>query len=134
MKGAMELEYPFQMFLYIVVILVVISLIVTFRTQILTYLKLCDYLPQGCQSQLECSTSQTKVTTIDANVLTKYCNLCWDKTGGIKYEKDCLCYIVSGNYSPTAFSNKNCKLDCNKQATSVIITYDWLLQKIDIKC
>jgi hypothetical protein len=134
MKGQVVLEYPFQMFLYIVVILVVISLIITFRTQILTYLKLCDYLPQGCQSQQECSTFQTKETTIDTSVLTKYCNLCWDKTGKIDYGKDCLCYIVSGSYSPITFTNKNCELKCDKQATAVFFAYDNLLKEISIKC
>jgi hypothetical protein len=134
MKGEMELEYPFQILILIVVIVVVISLIITFRSQILTYLKLCDFLPQGCQSQKECFTDQKKETTIDANVLTKYCNSCWEKTGAKDYDKDCLCFIVSGSYSPTTFTNKNCELRCSKQSTSVLFTYDYLLKEIYIEC
>lgn len=130
----MELEYVFKMFLYIVVILVVISLIVTFRKQILTYLKLCDFLPQGCQQQIDCATYQVTEKTIDANTLRKYCSLCWDKTGQKDYRKDCLCYIVSGSYSPVEFANQNCELKCDKTVTSVFFAYDNLLEKVYIKC
>lgn len=135
MKGQMELEYPFKIFLYVVVILVVIGLIVTFRNQILTYLKLCQYTPQGCSEQERCTTISSKETTITATELKKYCDRCWDRTGRKEYKDDCLCYVVTGSYSPTAFTDENCELKCdNADATSLLFSYDGLLQKIYIKC
>jgi len=133
MKGQMVLEYPFKIFIYIVVVLVVISLIITFRNQILTSLNLCQFTPQGCQQQ-ECSTIEAAETTINEAVLRKYCNFCWDKTGKIDYKKDCLCYVVRGSYSPIGFTYENCELECDKEATSLLFAYDALLKKIYIKC
>ena len=134
MKGQMVLEYPFKIFIYIVVVLVVISLIITFMNQILTSLNLCQFTPQGCQQQQECSTIEAAEIAINEAVLRKYCSFCWDKTGKIDYGKDCLCYVVSGSYSPIAFTYENCELNCSKQATSLLFAYDGLLKKIYIKC
>jgi hypothetical protein len=133
MKGQMVLEYPFNIFLYAIVIIVVIGLIISFRNQIISSLNLCQFIPQGCQQQ-ECSTIEATETAIDEDVLRKYCDLCWSKTGKMEYKKDCLCYVVRGSYSPVAFAYENCELDCSKDATSVLFAYDSLLKKIYIKC
>lgn len=133
MKGQIALEYVFQMLIIVVVILVVVSLIIVFRNQILNYLKICDLLPQFCRSQ-ECYTSEMSEQTIDADALNRYCNSCWDKTGKNHYEKDCLCYIVKGSYSPTMFYNKNCDLKCNKTSSSLVFYYDRISKSISITC
>jgi hypothetical protein len=134
MKGQMVLEYPFNIFIYIVVILVVIGLIANFRNQILTSLNLCQFTPQGCQQQEECSTIESTETAVNEAILNKYCNFCWEKTGKIDYKKDCLCYVVSGSFSPFTFTHENCELKCNKSATAVMFTYDARLKKVYIKC
>lgn len=133
MKGQMVLEYPFNILLYTVVIVILIAMIITFRNRILTSLNLCQYTPQGCQPQ-QCSAIQATETVINEAVLTKYCNLCWQKTGNVNYKSDCLCYAVSGSFFPVAFSNQNCQLTCNKDATSVLFSYDSLLKKVYITC
>lgn len=134
MKGYMILEYPFKMFLYLVVILVVIGLVLTFRDQIINALNLCQYIPQGCPKQEECPTTQAKEMIIDEAVLRKYCNLCWERVGKGEYKKDCLCFVVSGKYTPIKFEHANCELGCDEEVTSVLFVYDGLLKKIYIKC
>jgi hypothetical protein len=134
MKG-MAIEFIFKMFLYVVVILVVISLIIHFREEILTTLNLCDYVPGGCQKREECTPIQSTETSITEIVLKKYCDLCWLKTGEKNYPKDCICYIVKGSFSPSTFTLSDyCDLRCNKEATSVIFTYNQLLKKVLIEC
>lgn len=129
----MILEYPFKIFLYVIVIIVVIGLIVTFRNQILTSLNLCQFIPQGCQQQ-ECYTYEVSEAAMNEAVLKKYCDLCWGKTGKIDYGKDCLCYVVRGSYSSITFTYENCELKCTTGATSLLFAYDGLLKKIYIKC
>jgi hypothetical protein len=134
MKGQMVLEYPFNIMLYVVVILVVIGIIIAFKDQIITSFNLCQFTPQGCGSPQQCSTNQASEPTIDSAVLKKYCDLCWRTTGYVNYNKDCLCYVVSGSFSPVAFTNDNCELNCNKQANSLMFSYDRFLKKVYIKC
>jgi hypothetical protein len=132
----MALETVFRFFLYVVVVLVVIGLIVNFRDQIVQSLGLCNYLPSGCPQQ-ECITQQPSESVIDANVLNKYCKFCWDKTGEKDYKKDCLCYVIKGEYASVdqTVLPEYCKLKCeNPTATSVLVVYDSLLKTINIEC
>lgn len=133
MKG-MALELVFKMFLYIVVIMVVISLIIFFRDSIISALNLCQFLPSGCPPKEECPTIEVTEGQITSSTIDKYCSLCWSKTGAKNYGKNCLCYVVKGDFSPFAYSNPNCELKCSKPATSLIFTYDSLLRKINIGC
>jgi len=133
MKG-LALEFVFKMFLYVVVVMVVISLIVFFRNSIISALNLCQYLPFTCPQKEECSTLQVTENQITANILDKYCSLCWLKTGEKDYKKDCLCYVVKGSFSPFSYSNQNCELKCSNEATSLIFTYNSLFKKIIIEC
>ncbi|MEM5879557.1 MAG: hypothetical protein QXU74_03640 [Candidatus Aenigmatarchaeota archaeon] len=134
MKG-FALEFVFKMFLYIVVILVVISLIIHFKDEILSSLHLCDYLPGGCPSKQECSTIQASEAILTESVIEKYCSFCWQKTGLKDYAKDCICYVVSGTFSPAQFTlSDHCSLKCNKEATSLIFSYNHLLKKVFIEC
>jgi hypothetical protein len=135
MRGAMELEYIFKMVLYIVVILVVIGMIVAIRPQILENLKLCEYLPGGCEKEQECQTLQASESSITEYALNKYCKFCWGKTGAVDAKNDCLCYVVKGNYSAIAASlPEYCELKCGKDATSVMLSYSSLFKKITIGC
>jgi len=134
MKG-MALEMVFQMFLYIVVILVVIGIIINFRESILSALKLCDYIPGGCPQKEECTAIQSTEVSITESVLKKYCDFCWSKTGAKDFSKDCLCYVVSGSFSPDSYILSDyCNLKCDKSVTSVIFTYSHLLKKVLIEC
>lgn len=130
----MALEYPFKIFIYVVVAVVVIGLMITFRNQILDFLNLCQFMPQGCEEQRECFTIESTEAIINEASLRKYCDFCWRKTGELDYKKDCLCYVVSGSYSPIPFTHENCVLDCNKDATSVRFSYDSIIKKIYIRC
>jgi len=133
MKGEIVLEYPFKIFLYLVVAIVVIGLVVGFRNQILQFFNLCQFIPQGCQRE-RCSVRLTKEADISKDLLEKYCRLCWDETGKNDYKEDCLCFVVSGKFHPIEFSQENCELICNKDSTSIQFIYYHLLKKIYIKC
>lgn len=132
MKG-LALEYVFKMFLYFVVVVVVLGLIINFRSQIIEALNLCDYIP-GCKREEKCETILAKEAVIDENVLNKYCNLCWSKTGLRDYKENCVCYVVRGSFSPLAFSNQNCELKCNLNSESLIFSYNSLFKKVFIEC
>ena len=136
MKGDMALEYPFKLLLYVVVILVVVGLIIAFNKQIREYLVnvLCQLLPQGCQSNGDCTTYDSTETVIDQKVLKYYCDACWTKTGRNEYQKDCLCYIVKGSFTPTTFTNENCELQCTKGASAVLFSYNHFAKTVEIKC
>lgn len=134
MKGDMELEYPFKIFLYIVILLVVISFVIHFKDEILSYLNLCQFLPQGCQ-QAVCSTDEVKESVVDEAKLIKYCDDCWRKTGEGNYNEDCLCSIVKGNFSPIpGFKHDNCELKCDKETSSIILNYNHYLKTVYIEC
>jgi len=131
MKGDMVLEYPFKMFLYMVVFLVVVGLILTLSR---THIDFCKFTPQGCENEERCATHESTETVITEAILRKYCDSCWAKTGKIDYKEDCLCYVVTGDYSPISFTYSNCELNCIKNATAIKFSYDSLLKKIQIKC
>lgn len=130
----MALETVFQMFIYIVVIMVVIGIIIYFRENILSALNLCDYIPGGCPQREECSVIHSTETSITETVLNKYCSFCWGKTGAKNYGKDCICYVVSGTFSPMSYVNEHCELKCSREATSLVFTYNQLFGKIFIEC
>ena len=134
MKGAMELEYPFKVFLYIVVIVVVIGLVITLKDKIYSNINFCYYLPQFCRQNGECSTVQATREVISEATLKEYCNSCWDKTGKKDYKESCMCYIVTGNYSPISFESENCELKCSKSSGFLTFTYDKYLKKVFIDC
>ena len=134
MKGEMELEYPFKVFLYVVVILVVVSLVITFKQQIASTINFCQHLPQFCQEDSECSTVQVKREVISEAVIREYCNSCWDKTGKKEYGESCMCYIVAGEYSTVNFESENCELRCSKSSGFLSFTYDKYFKEVFIDC
>ncbi|MEM5853190.1 MAG: hypothetical protein QW228_02315 [Candidatus Aenigmatarchaeota archaeon] len=133
MKG-MALEYVFKMFLYVVVVIVVISLIIHFREEISSSLKLCEYLSIGCGEE-KCETIQASEDRLEEKVIKKYCDLCWRKTGSKDYGKDCFCYIVSGSFFVNNYNlPEYCEMECRKDATSLIFIYNSLMKKVFVQC
>ncbi len=131
MKGFMVLEYPFKMLLYLVVIVVVIGIILFFRKEIMSGLNFCWI--GGCHPE-PCKTVRVNEASIDTSVLDKYCNLCWQKTGKIGLKEDCLCYVVSGSFTPFAYTSEHCVLKCNSNSQFVTFTYSHLFNQIFIEC
>ncbi len=136
MKG-FALETIFKMFLYIVVVLVVIGLILYFRQNIISTLRLCDYIPGGCKVEEECKTVTSSEDRVSESVLDKYCNLCWERTGAKDFKESCNCYVLSLRESfvpPFTYKKENCELTCDKQTASLIFAYNKYLKKILIEC
>ena len=96
-------------------------------------LKLPCFFP-GCEGPKECETFRVDESVIDANVLKKYCDLCWERTGKLNYPQDCLCYVIKGSFSPISFSHPNCELKCSSPATAVFIEYRIVDGNITIEC
>lgn len=139
-KGQAALEYPFNILLYVIVILVVIGLILTFQKQIVQFLPICNLLPAGCQEIKECTTATISAPSINAEVLETWCKTCWDKTGKIESKKNCLCYVISGDYLPIPANQlpadwpEYCEIDCKEKVRSVSVGYDELFGKVIISC
>jgi len=129
----MPLETIFKFFLYVVVIMVVIGLILHFRSSIIRALDLCGLFPSYCEER-SCETIISEETEITPEVLRKYCRLCWSKTGEKDYDKDCICYVVKGKFIPTSFKEENCELLCDREVNSLTFTYDHLFKKVRIEC
>jgi len=130
MKGFMALEYPFKVLLYLAVIIVVIGIVLFFRKQI-SSINFCWIW--GCQ-QKACETVRVNENIIDQQVLDKYCNLCWQKTGSVDLKEDCICYIVNGSFSPIAYSSEHCNLRCTSNSQFLTFTYSHLFNKVYIEC
>ena len=130
MKGFMALEYPFKVLLYLVVIIVVIGIVLVFRKEI-SNINFCWIW--GCQ-QKACETVRVSESTIDRQVLDKYCELCWGKTGAADLKEDCLCYVVSGSFTPFAYTSQHCDLKCNSDSQFLTFSYSHLPKKILIEC
>jgi len=129
----MPLETIFKFFLYLVVILVVIGLILHFRSSIIKALDLCGIFPSYCEEE-KCETIVSEEVEITSSTLRKYCKLCWSRTGEKGYDRDCICYVVKGRFVPTSFEEENCELLCDREVNSLTFTYDHLFKKVRIEC
>ena len=97
--------------------------------------KAVSIFAQRLREVKKCSSLQSSESMITETSLNKYCKLCWDKTGAKDSTEDCLCYVVSGTYSPaTANLPDYCELKCEKEATSLLFSYSQLFKKITITC
>jgi hypothetical protein len=126
----MALEYPFKMLLYLVVIIVVIGIILAFRKEI-SSINFCWIW--GCQPKA-CETVRVNENLIDQQVLDKYCNLCWQKTGAAELKEDCICYIVNGSFTPFTYSSEHCELKCTSASQFITFTYSHLFNNVSIEC
>ena len=129
---ALELEYPIQILILIVTALVVVGIILNLQHTAINFKFPCFIPPCESQTEVKMSIASEKVITED--VLKKYCNLCWGKTGAMGYKKDVVCYIVKGSYSPIIFDSENCKLKCFDTVTSVFVSYHFLDKQVTIEC
>ncbi len=132
----MELEYPFKIILYLVVIAVLIGIILSFKSKIMNF---CFFPP--CEKKEECGIETQKVSekTIDENVIDKYCFLCLSKSENCQNDK--VCYIMSLDES-FDFENdyilvsdpEKCEITCNKNTQLVYFSYNYLEDKVQIGC
>ncbi|MBU5688679.1 MAG: hypothetical protein KQA41_00410 [Candidatus Aenigmarchaeota archaeon] len=132
---SMELEYPFKIMLYLVVVLVLIGIMMAFKDKIL---KICFFPP--CEQKTKCDFETQNVQEIDANenIIAKYCFLCYEKSK--ECEKDKICYIVSfeNNFD---FSNdyidigeEKCEITCLKNTNMLYFSYSYFEDKIKVGC
>ncbi|MEM5843936.1 MAG: hypothetical protein QW841_01695 [Candidatus Aenigmatarchaeota archaeon] len=132
----MALETVFKVLILVVATVVIIGIIINLKN-IAGSIKLPCFFPP-CEEEEKCET-QLVDETLTKDVLEKYCNFCWHKTGGINLRQACLCYVIKGSVSslpqPLSLSNPNCEWSCQDlTATSVFLEYDFTRQKILIKC
>jgi len=123
---AMVLEYPFKIFILIVVVLVIISIMWQFRDRIMN---MCLFPP--CDEE-ECDVQPVIATesNFTKQVLDKYCNLCWMKNGAGACVGDSVCYILNleNDFDPNVPWNMlkeydYCIINCNNIVTSLYVQY-----------
>jgi len=137
MSMAMELEYPFKMILYMFVVAVIVGLILMFRSK---FVNIC-FLPPCEKEENICPNEPVKVNedALNENVLSKYYNLCREKTKDC--QKDIFCYIISFNsqsnpqtLNPDCLNNGGCEITCDKDVSMVYMYFNWPKNKIEIGC
>jgi hypothetical protein len=129
---SLELEYPVNLLILTVVVVVIIGIIWNFRDQIMNIHLFPD------QEKVECD-SKTVVSheiKLDLNAINKYCQLCWDKNKRGECGEDNLCYVVNINSSsvPTNPSETYCKNLCTNSAKTIFVQYNYLKENIEITC
>ena len=129
----MAMEYVFKIFIFIVAALVIIGIILNFQT-IASMIKLPCLFPP-CEDAKKCETTPAYESSINDDILKKYCDLCWGKTGQVNYDKDCLCYVINGTLTTNSFSSPNCNLRCsNPAATTIYFYYKLLERNVSVEC
>lgn len=134
----MVLEYPFKIVLFTVVIIILIGIIWTFRKQIMD---ICLFPP--CEEVKECEieTVVSNENSFNKDILTRYCQLCWEKNKRGECRKDSICYVVNVNTSsnPSSYTlypdvAQYCSITCSKNVTSVYVQYNFLDKRVTIAC
>jgi hypothetical protein len=136
----MVLEYPFKIALFIAVILILVGIMWTFRDQIM---RICLFPPcEESTEECDMKTSVSNENDFSRDILTKYCQLCWERNKRGQCKKDSLCYVVNVDnpsnpflYLPLSIEvSQYCSVTCSRLATSVYVQYDFLNKKITIAC
>lgn len=128
------LEYPFRLFLYIIVILVLIGIMWRFREKVFG---ICLFPPCDVEKECEVNTTITTESYFDADILEKYCKLCWEKNRKGECKQDALCYIINVDIPQEpdpVFSLEYCSVSCSKDVTSVFVQYKSLTNETIITC
>lgn len=133
---SMVLEYPTKMILYIVVIIVLVGIMWTFRENVS---KIC-FLPPCNEQTCETKTPPPQnVNSLDVSTIEKYCSLCWGKNENCK--ENVLCYVINSenenNPSSVSISNdiKNfCDVKCNKATKTIFYQYNYISKKVELTC
>jgi len=140
---SMILEYPFKIFILIVVVLVIISIMWQFRDKITS---ICLFPP--CEDETECNVQpviQDKESFTEEE-LDYYCNLCWIKNGAGTCNQNSVCYIFNleddinpGDWEDVHEIDYNgdsflCVIKCEDETSSFYVQYQSLGKIIEITC
>ncbi|MCX6821168.1 MAG: hypothetical protein NTW30_00145 [Candidatus Aenigmarchaeota archaeon] len=132
---SMILEYPVNIFILTVVVIVVIGIMFHFRDQIMN---ICLFPP--CEEDTKCDVKTAVVTeTVNKDVLENYCKMCLAKNRNGDCKQDALCYVVNvknvPSFNPSSVGPlNNCSIDCSKNVTSFFVQYNFLDKNITIEC
>lgn len=134
---SMILEYPVNIFILTVVVIVVIGIMFHFRDQIMT---ICLFPP--CEEDTKCDVKIAAVTETNVNsvVLEKYCKMCWYKNRKGECKVDSICYAVNiPNSDLTGITlgsevSGYCNRVCSRSVTSFFVEYSFIDKKISITC
>jgi hypothetical protein len=134
---ALVLEYPARLIIYMAVILVVVILFWRFFSSVNICFFNCEQKPKACD--VEPIVLQDPDDNIDSSDLDKYCYLCWERNNKGECKENSLCYVLNGNFDPTAKEisvpySEYCKLLCSKTVTSLQFTYDGTLKRVMVEC
>ena len=132
---AMVLEYPFKVFLYIIVILILVGIMWGFRDKIFG---ICLF---GCEPDDERCDTRTVASSedyVDQAQIDNYCQLCWEKNNFGNCTDNVLCYTISSDYgvrTGAVSTLEYCELSCSvSDAHTVFVQYDYLRQKVTLTC
>lgn len=128
----MALEYPMNIIILTVVVLVVIGIMFSFRDRIM---KFCLFPP--CNEDVKCDVKPIVTTenVVDQTMIEKYCGMCLVKNRNGECKEDALCYIVNiPTTNPKNFNPSNCEITCDKDVTSFFVNYKFLDKNITITC
>lgn len=132
---SMVLEYPFKLFILIVVVIVIIGIMLQFRDKIIN---ICLFPP--CNGEKECNVQSDIATESEFTevVLDKYCSLCWIKNGEGKCKGDSVCYILNleEDFDPDDWTSEYeyCIVTCDKDTPSLLVQYLAMEEIIEITC
>ena len=130
---SMVLEYPFKVFILIVVVIVVMSIMIQFRDKIMS---MCFFPP--CNGEEECNVEPVILKELEftEEVFDKYCNLCWIKNGEGRCKESSICYVLNldKDFEPDDLESEHCIVTCNKDSSSLFVQYQSIEKKIFIEC
>lgn len=134
----MALEYPFKLFILIVVVLVIISIMWQFRDKIMG---ICLFPP--CNGDEECNVQPviTSESEFTEEILNKYCSMCWLKNGEGNCKGDSICYVLNleEDFNPDIpwdilRDYDYCFVTCENETSSLYVQYQSLDKIIEIAC
>jgi len=131
---SMVLEYPMKMFILLAVVLVVIGIIISYRSKIMEFSFFEDEQENKCDIETVVSSEQA----LTSDNLQKYCSMCYMKNDNGECMDDTVCYVVNIdntiNPSTISLSSNYCSIKCNKDVTSVYVQYKGLTGTVEIAC
>ncbi len=134
MKGAMVLEYPMKMVLYLVVLMVVISLVFYLAGNAKSLL--ADVTSWLHREQPSDETIKLNVGTASWSTIMKYSKMCNDKVNREELLDYKLCYVLTGDFSSVVPEETDYVVECQDwpTTTAVIIAYNPAKGTVVIDC
>ena len=129
----MVLEYPFKLFILIVVVIVIVGIMYQFRDWIMD---ICLFPP--CNGGEKCNVQPVISTESEFSkgVLDKYCRSCWIKNGGGTCIGNSDCYLLNledEDFDPDDWKlvykfnegegSFSCFITCENKASSLYVKY-----------